>query len=113
MSFTDSSGRGILSIASIVRPCVADQTASAAAQQQADGGGLVERKLQPGRWVLAALSWHQTIAGPVAEILVMRSRAGAAIDLSGTRVSRADPESRRFDYFWIPGSPAKGAGAPE
>jgi hypothetical protein len=53
-------------------------TASAAAQQQADGGGLVERKLQPGRWVLAALSWHQTIAGPVAEILVMRSRAGAA-----------------------------------
>ena len=53
-------------------------TVSAGAQQQADGRGLVERKPQPGRWVLAPLSWHHTIAGPVAEILVMRSRAGAA-----------------------------------
>jgi hypothetical protein len=25
----------------------------------------------------------------------------------------ADPESRGFDYIWIPGSPAKRAGAPE
>jgi len=32
---------------------------------------------------------------------------------SGTRASRGPGIQRSFDYFWIPGSPAKGAGAPE